>query len=186
MKERAARFGRAPDQLRVIPGLFVVVGGTEAEAHRKLKDASESVDMPTAKQFLNLSFPGVDLVSLPDDEPPPRTPEFLAAAAAAKFVLEKNGRPLTLREMCTAYGNHHRLLEIVGTPEQIADMMEVWLKADAADGFNMSPLTLPDGYEDFVDEVVPLLQKRGVYREAYEGKTLRENLGFQRPDLVSA
>jgi FMN-dependent oxidoreductase (nitrilotriacetate monooxygenase family) len=186
MKERAGKFGRTPDQLRVIPGVFVVIGGTEEEAHRKLRDARDSVDMPTAKAFLAPAFPGIDFTDMPDDEPPPRTPEFLAAAAESRFVLEKDGKPLTLREMCTGYGNQHRQLQVIGTPEQAADMMELWLKAGAADGFNLVPLAMPDGFEGFADEVVPLLQKRGVYREAYEGKTLRENLGFARPDLVSA
>ncbi len=185
MKARAAGFGRGPDELRVMAGLFVVVGGTEAEAQRMLRDARDAVDMPTAKRFLGVFFPGIDVESFADDEPPPLTPEFLAAAQAGRWKLEEDGRRLTVRELCTSHGNHHRQLQVVGTPEQIANMMDLWVANYAADGFNLFPLALPDGFNAFVDEVVPLLQKRGVYRTDYEGRTLRENLGLARPDLRS-
>ena len=71
---------------------------------------------------------------------------------------------------------------IVGTPEQIADDIEHWFKAGAADGFNLMPDALPGGLQDFADGVVPLLQKRGIFREDYEGTTLRDHLGLVRPD----
>ena len=183
MKERAGRFGRRPDELLVMAGLFVVVAGTEEEAQRMMRDARDAVDEDTAKHLLSVFFRGIDVMSWAYDEPPPLTPAFLEAAKAGRWKLEDDGRMLTVRELCTSYGNHHRQLQIAGTPEQIADMMALWVGEQAADGFNLFPLDLPSGFDAFVDEVVPLLQKRGVYRTEYEGKTLRDNLGLARPDL---
>jgi alkanesulfonate monooxygenase len=186
MKTRAAGFGRGPDELLIMSGLFVVVGGTEEEAHRKLKDARDAVDMPTAKAFLNLFFEDVDIVGMADDEPPPRTEAIVASAQHWGIKLEEDGRRLTIRELCTSYGNHWRQPQVIGAPEQIADKMQAWLTQDAADGFNLFPLSLPHGYDDFVDSVVPILQQRGLYRQDYEGATLRENLGLARRDLRRA
>ena len=183
VRSRAVRFGRNPDDIKFLPGLFVVLGGTEEEARRKLIAARDAVDMPTAKRFLQPFLPSIDVRAMEDDAPIPDTPEVRAAAAEAGIVLEQDGRRLSVREICTSYGNHWRQLEVIGTPEQVADLMGQWLKEDAADGFNVITLAMPGGYEDFADGVVPLLQKRGIYRTAYEGSTLRENLGLPRPTV---
>jgi len=180
MKARAARFGRAAGDLAVLPGLFFIVGGTEAEAQRMLRDARDAIDTPTAKRFLSIFLPGIDLEPLDYDSPLPETPAIVAAAARAQIRLSEGGRRLTIRELCSSHGNHWRHLEVVGSAEQVADLIETWLHADAADGFNLFTLAGPDGYGAFVDGVVPELQQRGLFRTAYEGKTLRENLGLPR------
>lgn len=185
VRARALRHGRQPDEIRFLAGLFVVVGGTEEEARRKVRDARDAVDMQTAKRFLTPFLPGVDVGSLGDHEPIPDTPAARAAAAAAGIALEDDGRRLGVRELCTSFGNHWRQLEVVGTPEQVADLMADWLARDAADGFNLMTLALPQGYEDFVDGVVPELQRRGIFRQDYEGLTLRDHLGIARPAMTS-
>ncbi len=88
---------------------------------------------------------------------------------------------LTVRELLKALGGGvgHRIL--VGTPETIADDIETWFRAGAADGFNLMPDVLPTGLETFVDEIVPLLQKRGIFRTDYRGTTLRDHFGLSRP-----
>ena len=184
VRARAVRHGRHPDDIRFMAGLFVVVGGTEDEAQRKMRDARDAVDMPTAKRFLAPFLPGVDVEALGDDEPIPDTPTAQAAAKAAGIALEENGRRLGVRELCTSFGNHWRQLQVIGTPEQVADLMGDWLARDAADGFNLMTLALPQGYEDFADGVVPELQRRGIFRQEYQGRTLRDHLGIARPELT--
>lgn len=183
VRARAARAGRNPDELLFMPGVFVVLGGTEEEARGKILAARDAVDEPTAKRFLKPFLPSIDLSDLDFESPPPRTDGVRADAAAAGMELERDGKQLSIRELCSSHSNHWRQFELVGTPEQVARKMSDWFEGDAVDGFNLMTLTMPDGYADIADEVVPLLQKRGIYREGYEGKTLRENLGLPRPDL---
>jgi FMN-dependent oxidoreductase (nitrilotriacetate monooxygenase family) len=184
IRMRAARFGRDPDELKYMPGVFVVVGGTEEEAQRKLTTARDAVDMPTAKRFLQPFLPSIDVMEMDDDAPIPNSPEVAQAALEAGIPLEENDRRLSVREICTSYGNHWRQLQVIGTPEQVVGLMEQWLASEAADGFNILGLGLPDGFDDFADAVTPLLQKKGIFREGYAGKTLRENLGLKRPALT--
>ncbi len=123
-------------------------------------------------------LPGIDLEKLEYDAPLPDTPAIAAAAARAQLKLDARARRLSIRELCSSHGNHWRHLEVVGSAEQVADLIETWLRADAADGFNLFTLAGPDGYAGFVDGAVPELQRRGLFRTAYEGQTLRENLGL--------
>lgn len=185
VRARAAKFGRDPDELLFMPGVFVVIGGTEEEARRKLRDARDSVDETTAKRFLQPFIPGTELADLDFDAPPPDGESLRKEAAAAGMVLEKDGRHFTIRELCTSFGNHWRQFELIGTPEQVAGTMADWFGQGVVDGFNLMTLRMPDGYADIADTVVPILQRQGIYREGYEGATLRENLGLKRPDLRS-
>jgi len=181
MRRRAIAHGRAPDDIRFMAGLFAVVGGTEEEAKRKLRDARDAVDMPTAQRFLAPFLPNVAIETLDPDLPPPDSEALRSDAAKMGVVLKENGRRLTVRELCSSHGNHWRQLEVIGTPEQVADLMGAWKTTEAADGFNIITLGLPGGFDDFVDGVVPELQNRGLFRTAYEGSTLRDNLGLARP-----
>ena len=114
---------------------------------------------------------------LPDDLPP--TQASLSGRERVIRVAREEG--LTVRELAGRWGGYAGL-SFVGTPAQIADEMEHWLMSEASDGFNIMFPYLPAGLDDFVDRVVPELQRRGIFRTEYEGKTLRENLGVPRPE----
>lgn len=185
LKRSAQALGRSPDSVKVFPGLGTFIGGTEAEAKRRHR---ELIDLVAPEHTLHrlagrLGVPPEALKldePLPQDLPPPDNGNggltfFRAILARSK------ANNFTLRELLQnlAGGGGHR--EIVGTPEQIADDIERWFKAGAADGFNLMPDLLPGGLQDFIDGVVPILQKRGLFRTEYEGTTLRENLGLPIP-----
>ncbi len=112
----------------------------------------------------------------------PPIPESNASKSGRDRLVELAAREnLTVRQLAQRVGGFGGLA-FVGTPSTIADQMEDWLFTDACDGFNVLFPYLPGGLDDFVDRVVPELQRRGIYRRAYEGKTLRENLGLPRPE----
>ncbi|MGS0894298.1 LLM class flavin-dependent oxidoreductase [Burkholderia stagnalis] len=184
LKSRAAALGRGDDAIRVLPGLTTIVGATEADALRR---RDELVDLiPWRYSLTRLAGTlgiAVDRLSLdrplPDDLPLPAGANgnhtfFHATLAHAR------SHGSTARELIRALagGGGHRV--IVGTPEQIADDIEQWFRAGAADGFNLMPDVLPGGLRDFADGVVPILRARGLFRTAYEGRTLRDHLGLPR------
>jgi FMN-dependent oxidoreductase (nitrilotriacetate monooxygenase family) len=182
LRSRAAGYGRSPDSIVILPGLATVIGSTEAEAKRRQDELWELVPI----EYSLARLAGTLQVS-PDrlelDKPLPELP-FPANANQTMFQgtvnLARRGN-LTVRQLLKALGGGvgHRI--IVGTPEFIADDIETWFRAGAADGFNLMPDVLPTGLEVFVDTVVPLLQKRGLFRKNYEGKTLRDHFGLQKP-----
>ena len=112
----------------------------------------------------------------------PELPESNASKSGQQKLIEMARRDnMTVRELAQYVGGAFGTLEMIGTPGQIADQMEEWLFTDACDGFNVMFPYLPAGLDDFVDRVVPELQRRGLFRREYEGRTLRENLGLPRP-----
>jgi N-acetyl-S-(2-succino)cysteine monooxygenase len=182
VKGRTARYGRSPDDIKIMPGITPVLGRTEAEA-RAAYDALQAL-MPddVALQSLSHISGGLDLTQFPLDGPLPELPPSNAAKARQALVVRTaRERNMTLREIArhTAAGTGHRVL--VGTAEYMADELETWLKHDAADGFNVICNYYPKPFEDFAQLVVPELQRRGIFRTAYEGRTLRENLGLRVP-----
>ncbi len=186
LNARAARYGRGANAVKVLAGLTTIIGSTESEALRR---RDELVDLIPVQYSLNriagtLGVP-VDSLSLdrrlPDDLPLPNGGNgnhtfFNATLAQART------HGYTVRELIRALagGGGHRV--IVGTPEQVADDIEHWFRNGAADGFNLMPDVLPDGLEAFTEGVVPILQRRGIFRRAYEGKTLRSHLGLSVPE----
>ena len=188
IKQRMTRFGRPHEDLLVMPGLFPVLGGTEAEAQANYEEIQDLVHPSVAWGILKRHYQGMDLSAYSlDDIAPPLPQETNGNKSRLKLVsdLVARERP-TLRELyrriSTARGHH----TAVGTPEQIADIMQNWFENGAADGFNIMPPILPHGLTDFVDQVVPILRRRGLFREDYEGQTLRDNLGLKRPLNVYA
>ncbi|MEZ2350050.1 LLM class flavin-dependent oxidoreductase [Caballeronia sp. RCC_10] len=185
LNARAARYGRGPNAVKVLAGLTTIIGATEAEALRR---RDELVDLIPWRYSLNrlagtLGVP-VDSLSLdkrlPDDLPLPNNGNgnhtfFNATLAQART------HGYTVRELVRALagGGGHRV--IVGTPEQIADDIAHWFENGAADGFNLMPDVLPDGLEAFTEGVVPILQRRGIFRRAYQGDTLRSHFGLAKP-----
>lgn len=123
-----------------------------------------------------------DLEKYPLDGPVPEMPETNGPLSRQRLLLEAARRDrLTLWELCLLNAGPRGHLMAVGTPTQIADVMEHWFRNGAADGFNVMPAWLPGSLNDFVDMVIPELQRRGLFRTEYEGMTLRENLGLPRP-----
>jgi N-acetyl-S-(2-succino)cysteine monooxygenase len=187
VKTRVAAFGRDPAAVKILPGLTPFLGSTMAEA-RALEEEFNDLTIPEAGlQHLSARFNGADLSGFPLDGPVPLDalpkPENVEGPRSrsetiVNLVKREN---LTLRQLLRrlAGGRGHRVL--AGTPELVADHIMHWVDAGAADGFNIMPPYLPGGLTDFVDHVVPLLQRRGVFRRDYEGTTLRDHYGLPRP-----
>ncbi|MFF3518084.1 LLM class flavin-dependent oxidoreductase [Streptomyces sp. NPDC002573] len=184
LKSRLARYGRTGDQLLVLPGIAPVIGSTEAEA-RSLEQELTELQVPEYGLAQLSGMLGTDLTGLPLDGPLPELPEerdINGNKSRFTLVAELARRDgLTLRELIARLGGGRGHRVYAGTPEQIADEIEEWFTEGAADGFNIMPPHLPGGLEDFVDHVVPILQRRGLFRTEYTGRTLRENYGLARP-----
>jgi alkanesulfonate monooxygenase len=176
VKGRMAKYGRHPDELKIMPGLMAIPGRTRQEAQDRYDVLQEVVDPLVGLGALS-NYLG-DLSAYPLDGPVPEPPNRRMHSRAGIFLDIARRDNLTIRQLylSVAGGNGHRT--VIGTPADIADAMEEWFHHDAADGFNILPPWLPGGLEDVVDMVVPELQRRGIYRTAYEGSTLRENLGI--------
>lgn len=180
VKGRLEKLGRARDQLKILPGAFVVVGDTmeEARAKRALLDSLVHYDSAIASLSIAL---GHDASKLDPDGPLPDIPESNASKSGRDRAIALAKREnLTVRQLAQRLGGYSGLA-FVGTPQSIADEMEEWLITEGSDGFNVMFPYLPAGLDDFVDRVVPELQRRGIFRREYEGRTLRENLGLPRP-----
>ena len=180
VKGRMRQLGRDPDHLKIMPGAFVVVGDTLEEAKRKraLLDSLGHYDSAIASLSIAL---GHDASVFDPDGPLPEIPESNASQSGRQRAIELARREnLTVRQLAQRLGGYAGLT-MLGTPAMIADQMEEWLVGEGSDGFNVMFPYLPGGLDDFVDQVVPELQRRGLFRREYEGKTLRENLGLPRP-----
>jgi FMN-dependent oxidoreductase (nitrilotriacetate monooxygenase family) len=188
LKARAVALGRPADQVLVLPGLCPVIGGTEAEAQRSWQELTELSDPEVGRKRLSGRFGGHDFSHLPLDRPlSPEDfpdPETVQAARSRTEVIiglvRREG--LTLRQLLNYLAGARGHFVTVGTPEQIADLVEDWFTTGAADGFNLMPPVLPAMLDAFVAEVVPILQRRGLFRTAYEAETLRGHYGLARPE----
>ncbi|MFE9094092.1 LLM class flavin-dependent oxidoreductase [Streptomyces sp. NPDC007264] len=186
LKKQVADHGRDPDQTKILPGAFVVVGRTRAEAEDKYATLQDLVDPVVGLGMLSYQLGMVDISGFPLDGPLPELPPTEGSTSKQQLIYEKARREgLTIRELylSVAAGRGHRFL--LGTPESIADELEEWFVAEACDGYNIMPDYLPDGLDAIVELLVPELQRRGLVRTEYEGTTLRENLGLRRPAFSS-
>jgi FMN-dependent oxidoreductase (nitrilotriacetate monooxygenase family) len=181
VKGRMAAYGREPDGLKIMPGLLVCVGETNEEAHRKYEQLQDLIDPRVGMELLSkrLDF---DLTGYPVDEPLPEMPENKIVSTRRELFVEIGRREnLTIRDLYKRISGARGHMEVIGTPVEIVDMMEEWVTEKGCDGFNIMPPVFPGDLEDFVDHVVPELQRRGLYRTAYSGTTFRDNLGLTRP-----
>jgi alkanesulfonate monooxygenase SsuD/methylene tetrahydromethanopterin reductase-like flavin-dependent oxidoreductase (luciferase family) len=187
LKEQAAALGRHGDQILVLPGLSPIIGSTEEEARRMRRELLELTDPKVGLARLSTRFGGHDFTGIdldrpltPDDFPDPETNE--AARSRTQVILSQvvRERP-TMRQLLETLAGARGHFTSVGTPEQVADMMEDWFRAGAADGFNFMPPVMPVHLDRFVTEVVPILQHRGLFRREYSGHHLRDHYGLARP-----
>jgi FMN-dependent oxidoreductase (nitrilotriacetate monooxygenase family) len=181
IKTRAKVAGRDPDHIKILPGCLVVVGDTEDEARAKRALLDSRVHPDSGIASLSIAL-GHDASQFDLDGPLPDIPESNASKSGRERVIARARRDnLTVRQLAQIAGSYGGLA-MVGTPAMIADQMEEWLYGDACDGFNIMFPWMPGGLDEFVDRVVPELQRRGIFRREYEGKTLRENLDLPRPE----
>jgi len=180
VKGRAQKLGRSRDSIKILPGAFVVVGDTVAEARARRAKLDSLVYYESAIASLSIAL-GHDASGFDPDEPLPEIPDSNASKSGRERVVElARSENLTVRQLAQRLGGYAGLA-FVGTPATIADEMEEWLESEGSDGFNVTFPYLPGGLDDFVGKVVPELQRRGLFRTEYEGVTLRENLGLERP-----
>lgn len=181
VKGRMQKLGRNPDHMKILPGCLVVVGDTVETARAKRAKLDSLVDYSNAIASLSIAL-GMDASKFDPDKPlPDDIPESNASKSGRERAIALGKQEnLTVRQLAQRLGGHGGLA-MIGTAQTIADEMEEWLETEASDGFTIQFPWLPGGLDDFVDQVVPELQRRGLFRTEYEGKTLRENLGLPRP-----
>lgn len=181
VKGRMAAYGREPDALKIMPGLMVYVGRTRDEAEAKFETMQDLIDDKMGLEFLSKRM-DYDFSQCDPDAPPPDI-EFdnISASRGALFLAIARRENLTLRGLWRRVAGARGHMQIVGSPGEIADFMEQWVSERACDGFNIMPPLFPHDLTDFIELVTPELQRRGLFRTAYEGTTLRANLGLTRP-----
>ncbi|MDV7212328.1 LLM class flavin-dependent oxidoreductase [Azotobacter beijerinckii] len=182
VKGRLAKYGRAPEALKILPGIFPVVGRSEAEAQAKYRELQELIDPRVGVNLLSALI-GSDLSGFDLDGPLPELAATNQNKSRQALLLELAHREnLTIRELYLRIAGARGHWTVVGTPVQIADQIQSWFEQGAADGFNVLAPWLPGGLEEFIELVVPELRRRGLFREEYSGSTLREHLGLARPE----
>lgn len=181
VKNRMRVLGRNPDHLKILPGAFVVLADTVAEAQQARRHLDSLVHYESAMASLSIAL-GVDATAFdPDARLPRNLPETNDSKSARERTLElAEEEGLTVRQLAQRLGGYAGLA-FVGTPKTVADQMQQWLEEEGSDGFNIMFPWLPGGLDAFVDTLTPELQARGLLRREYEGTTLRENLGLPRP-----
>jgi alkanesulfonate monooxygenase len=182
IKGRLARFGRSEDKLIVMPGLMATVGATRSEAQAKYDELRELIDPVVGLASLYDRLGDLSEYPLDGPVPEPKNPKFKSRAELIYKLAQREN--YTIRELyvALAFGRGHRV--VIGTPTDVADQMQHWFNERAADGYNIIPTHLPGAIQDFVELVVPELQRRGLFRTRYEGLTLRENLGLPVPQPI--
>jgi FMN-dependent oxidoreductase (nitrilotriacetate monooxygenase family) len=191
VKRRLAKYGRAPGDLKIMPGVGVVLGDTAAEAQERATETRRQQVSPQNAILALEQIWGVDLSAYDPDGPLPeiepvadsaitqgRTRRGDTVVIAEKWRALSKEKGLSIRETVIEAGARQSL---IGTPDAVAAELAEFVRRDAADGFILVPHLTPGGLDEFVDRVVPLLQERGVFRTRYRGSTLRSHLGLDRP-----
>jgi FMN-dependent oxidoreductase (nitrilotriacetate monooxygenase family) len=182
VKARVARAGRNPDHLKIMPGVSPVVGRTRDEAQSKF-DALQALIPDEVGLALLASYLSTDaLEGLPLDGPMPDLKANEGMQSRQQLVIDQSRREgLSIRQVAQHFAGARGHWRLIGTAADIADELEAWFVGGACDGFNVMPAWFPGELDDFVDLVIPELQRRGLFRTQYEGRTLRASLGLEVP-----
>jgi len=190
LKTLAAAEGRLSDQMLILPGLSPMIAGTETEAQRLVREVNELTDPEVGRKRLSGRFGGHDFSHLPLDRalsaadfPDPASVEAARSRTEVILNLVRRDKP-TLRQLLGYLAGARGHFVTAGTPEQIAELIEDWFTDSAADGFNIMPPLLPAQLDVFSAEVIPILQRRGLFRTEYTGTMLREHYGLPWPASV--
>ena len=190
LKSRAKVHGRDPCSVIILPGFSPIIAGTEAEAKQAAQELNELANVEVGRKRLTGRFGGYDFSHLPldrpltpDDFPDPATVQAARSRTEVIVGMVAREKP-TLRQLLAKLAGARGHFTFAGTPEQVADELEAWFKAGAADGFNLMPPIIPWMLDVFVEEVVPLLQQRGLFREGYKGTMLRDHYGLEMPPVA--
>jgi FMN-dependent oxidoreductase (nitrilotriacetate monooxygenase family) len=183
IKARAAKAGRDSGEVLILPGCSPIVGDTPEEAEAKYQEIANLVVIKDALNYLGRYFNDMDFSPYELDAPFPDLGDFGRngwESTTDRIKQVAKDENLTLREMALRSTTPRN--EFIGTPTQVADAMQSWFEKGAADGFMLVPSVLPQGFDDFVDQVLPILKERGLFRTEYESDTLRGNLGLPKPE----
>ncbi|MEH7308390.1 LLM class flavin-dependent oxidoreductase [Neobacillus drentensis] len=181
VKSRAAAFGRNPDEILILPGIGPIIGHTEEEAEQKYQEIANLVTIDKALAYLGRFFEHHDFSQYPLDEPFPELGDLGSnsfKSGTDRMKQEAKEKKLTLRQVALQSATPRT--PFIGTPEIVADRIQEWFEGRGADGFIIGT-NIPSNLTDFIDHVVPILQKRGLFRTEYESDTLRGNLGLPYP-----
>ena len=183
LKSRLPAWGRTEHDLKILPGISPFVGRSESEAQEKFEQLQDLIDPTIGVGLISAFLGGVDLSQYPIDGPFPTDLPVGEGWKSRHELFNKLAQrdKLSIRDLYKRIATGRGHWTLVGTPESIADQLEHWFTTGAADGFNILSPTLPQGLRDFAELVIPELQRRGLFRKAYTGKTLREHLGLSRP-----
>ncbi|OZI35989.1 nitrilotriacetate monooxygenase [Bordetella genomosp. 1] len=182
IKGRLPAHGRRPEDVRIMPGIFPVVGRTQAEAEEKFEQLQSLVDPVVGVALLSTVIGGVDLSGLDVDGPIPALPETNGPKSRQQLLVDLARRDrLSIRQLYLRIAGARGHQQVIGTPQTIADQLQQWFEEGGADGFNIMAPWFPGGLTDFIELVLPELRRRGLFRTEYQGRTLREHLGLARP-----
>ncbi|WP_180157957.1 LLM class flavin-dependent oxidoreductase [Acinetobacter sp. YH12045] len=184
VKNRLVKYGRHADDLKIMPGVSIFVAKTEQEAQEKYDFLNSLIHPEVGLSLLSALAGGINLAKFDLDAPFPKIEDADINFSSRQQMMIDIARKhnFSIRQLYQYIASARGHWTLIGTPEQVVDQLQEWFENDAADGFNVLPPTTPAGLNDFVDLIVPELQRRGLFRTAYEGKTLRENLGLKRPE----
>ena len=174
IKGRMSDLGRDPEECRILYGMQPIIGATEAEARERQEEHNDLVPVEGGMAILSAHL-DLDLAGMPLDSIMAERTEPQLYRMRTRFH-KPDGTPMTVAEVAARHGQSVSLPQFVGTPAGVADQMEAFMEEVGGDGFMLSAIHSPGAIEEFVDLVVPELQRRGLYRTEYRGRTQREIL----------